>query len=316
MIATFVHASSILGESGKELPGIALAGLSDKPAKADTWLLQWMLGLTGKSVQNVLRGDRGSGGAIYLENHLEAIDETAALVLATLGELTGRISLEGDTLELDWATALHLTTAIGAQTLAIRGSEKSMYGKLFEPLVLGSALHILGFQLINYDDIRAGSEHVFWLASRNEKRESDATALISSGRGVRFDIGFIGKGNPEITLDKVSRFEREVQFGRKTWFLATMIVVDTIPAGSRLLAMADQIDGTVVQMSMSYWPKSLAIAVRDRTGYEAAICRVPDSDLPAFIAERLASAPIAAMLRLDALEDIEISPVESEVDEE
>ena len=38
-----------------------------------------------------------------------------------------------------------------------------------------------------------------------------ASALIKAGHGVRFDIGFIGRRNPEISLDEVSRFERETK---------------------------------------------------------------------------------------------------------
>src|SRR3990172_192510 len=104
-----------------------------------------------------------------------------------------------------------LIKTIGAQTLAIRGSEKSAYGKLFEKLVLGSLLHILGFKHIAPPPQEY--EKVFWLSSRNEKRESDATLLYELGQGVRFDIGFIGRGNPEISLDKVTRFEREISLG-------------------------------------------------------------------------------------------------------
>ncbi len=38
----------------------------------------------------------------------------------------------GKKLELDWDGITRLTTAIGSQTLTIRGSDKSIYGKLFE----------------------------------------------------------------------------------------------------------------------------------------------------------------------------------------
>ena len=117
--------------------------------------------------------------------------------------------MDGDLIYIDWDTILQIMTSIGAQTLAIRGSEKSTYGKLYERLILGVLLEILGFKLVNRENIK-NPKKVFWLSSRDEKRESDATLLFEAGKGVRFDIGFIGRGNPEISLDKVSRFEREI----------------------------------------------------------------------------------------------------------
>ena len=50
----------------------------------------------------------------------------------------------------------------------------------------------------------------------SEKKENDAALLFTTGSGVRFNIGFKGTGNPEISLDDVSRFDREIESCRKS----------------------------------------------------------------------------------------------------
>ena len=152
--------------------------------------------------------------------------------------------------------------AIGAQTLTIRGSEKSMYGKFFEKLVLGSVLSILGFHHISKNNT-SNNKMVFWLSERQDKRESDATALLKAGFGIRFDIGFIGRGNPEISLDKVSRFEREMERGGISHNTITIILVDTIGDNSRITDMAQNIGGHIIQMSGTYWVYELAKTIHD-----------------------------------------------------
>ena len=49
--------------------------------------------------------------------------------------------------ELTWEWQTLLAMALGSATLAIRGSEKSIYGKFFEKLILGSVLSVMGFNL-------------------------------------------------------------------------------------------------------------------------------------------------------------------------
>lgn len=186
---------------------------------------------------------------------------------------------------------LRTSSTTGAQTLAIRGSEKSSYGKLFEKLVLGSLLHILGFKRVSPENPESLTR-VFWLSSREAKRESDATVLYRAGKGVRFDIGFIGRGNPEISLDKVSRFEREISLGRSKWYLATIILVDRIGANSRIERMAKAIDGTIIQMSMGYWPQQVAQQLNAKLGLRHELVRMNPSRIADYLREELATVPI------------------------
>lgn len=167
---------------------------------------------------------------------------------------------EGIDYLLQWPDLLRCMLALGAQTLTIRGSEKSMYGKLFEKFVLGSTLTILGFDYINRETPR--HTNVFWLSERLDKRESDATALLKAGSGIRFDIGFIGRGNTEVSLDKVSRFEREMERNGFKSNTITIILIDTIGEKSRIEDMAKNIDGHIIQMSGTYWVHKLAETIK------------------------------------------------------
>ena len=220
--------------------------------KEDKIVLRWMLGLTTKQVENVLRSNE-SAWVEYIRKLEDGMSASAQAAETDFGPLSLSLS-DAESPELDWEWALSLLMAIGAQTLAVRGSEKSLYGKFFEKMVMGSVLSVLGFSLSEEDSLR---EHSFWLSSRGRKRESDATAIWSTGKGVRFDIGFIGVGNPEITLDKVSRFEREIEFNGVPHSMRTIIIVDRVAKGSRIIELAEKIDGRVIQMSASNWVKTL-----------------------------------------------------------
>jgi hypothetical protein len=240
--------------------------------------LTWIIGLTGKSIQNVLRGDKDEFKK-YLDNLDKSLAESVKECEDIFGNLNSQIKVDKENYLLNWHSILQLFTAIGAQTLALRGSEKSMYGKLFEKLILGSLLTILGFKLIN-PKISKETNKVFWLSEQKDKRESDATLLVRPGVGVRFDIGFIGPGNSEISLDKVSRFEREMEFGRQKHFMTTLILVDRIGEGSRIKGLAKNIKGHIVQMSMSYWVKEVGEILAETTGYEHDIRKLhPDEGL-------------------------------------
>lgn len=256
----------------EKLPERALAALKHKGlTKQQRWIINWMLGLTDKAVQNVLRDDV-HGSSLYHKNYDETLKDVSKQLEMEYGKLSGNLSLDSDkknpTSALNWVFVLHLLGAAGTQAMTIRGSDKSTYGKLFERLILGSLLKILGFTLIDPEKTKNNPNMVYWLSERKEKRESDATALIKAGVGVRFDIGFIGRGNSEISLDKVSRFEREMDFGRAHHTMGTFIIVDRIGARSRLPELAARIDGTVVQMSMSYWPREVARKLERVDGFK------------------------------------------------
>ena len=250
-----------------------------------------MLGLTDKSVQNILRDDPEHFAA-YLQDYQRAVTEAAKKLEEEFGPLDGTVAVADLDVALDWKLMVWLFGSIGAQTLTIRGSEKSIYGKLFERLILGSLLHILGFRKVDSAAPVDSFEKVFWLSERKDKRESDATVLYKPGQGIRFDIGFIGRGNSEISLDKVSRFEREMEYGRREHVMATFIIVDRVGAKSRIAELARAIEGTIVQMSMSYWPKLIALELGTVLGMTHELQTMPEHDIAAYLRARVATVPI------------------------
>ncbi len=219
-----------------------------KTNRVDKIILRWMLGLTGKLADNVLRAEEAAA-----DQYLKDMQETLGFA-ATHGDKNfGSVLSTSNAKPIDWNWGLSLLMAIGAQTLATRGSEKSLYGKFFEKMALGSVLSILDFKLAVTTSLKPGN----FTLSTTSKRESDATILWHSDMGVRFDIGFIGRGNSEITLDKVTRFEREIELnGRKT-NLKTFIIVDRVGKTSKTEELAEKVDGVIIQMSRPMWVKEL-----------------------------------------------------------
>ena len=145
LLKLFLHGSED-GKFIKDLPKIVIEEYKKCKTREDKIILQWLLGLTGKSVQNVLRSQESNLNR-YLVSTEKSLQEAISLLENKLGDLTGNIGLNNKQIEIDWLFISRLFTAIGAQTLAIRGSEKSLYGKLFERLALGCLLTILDYHL-------------------------------------------------------------------------------------------------------------------------------------------------------------------------
>jgi hypothetical protein len=287
----------------KKLPELASEALKiGKMQKQERWLMQWMLGLTDKAFQNVLR-DSVENIEKYKKSYIEITQRAIDEFRKDYGEIQGAISLNAKTKAvLNWDFMVQLMSTVGAQTLAIRGSDKSTFGKLFEKLILGALLDILGFKIIAPYSV-GKRKKVFWLSSRQEKRESDATLLYVAGKGVRFDIGFIGKGNPEISLDKVSRFEREMELGNQKWYMATIIIVDRVGQNSRIETLAKAIKGNIVQMSGAYWPVQVAKILSETLGYRNPILKMPQAKLNAYLKVKVNQVPFREILKMPAFEE-------------
>lgn len=280
----------------EKLPSMAADMLArERLSKPDRWLANWILGLTAKSVQNVLRDDRA-----LIENYQHLYVQTCKDIISKnkdiYGELSGTLKLsdEGET-QIDWLFMVYLLNAIGSETLTIRGSEKSSYGKLFEKLVLGSLLSILGF---SYEASKAIGAGAFWLSTQEDKRESDATLLYELGKGVRFDIGFIGRGNPEISLDKVTRYGREEEIQGTHWYMATIIIVDRLGRSSRVERMARGVGGEIVQMSAAFWPQVVARLLEEKLeGYKHELANMEQKMIEEYLKDKLKTVPLESFIR-------------------
>ncbi len=310
MMSLFLKGSSHSPDFLHHLPYLASNILTHKGIpKAERWLAQWMLGLTDKAVQNVLR-DNKALLEVYRDGYIQACQEIVDNHKSIYGELAGELKLSSESeIHIDWLFMTYLLNAIGAETLTIRGSDKSSLGKLFEKLVLGSLLSILGFRQVAPHQLGEG---VFWLSSSSEKRESDATLLYELGKGVRFDIGFIGRGNPEISLDKVTRFQREEILAGERFYMATIIIVDRIGGNSRIVDMARAVHGHIVQMSASYWPQEVAQLLNNTLGFEHELVNMDQVKIGDYLKDKLNQIPLenfVTALSLDNGTDVEDSSV-------
>jgi hypothetical protein len=291
LVILFLRGKLEIGNFTSKLSEMAVSQLArrGKRDKATTWIAQWLIGLTQKQFQNVLRSD-AEGIKGYIADFEDAIGQAAGKCRHEFGDVKMELGFiedaKGRRVQLDWKDIARLTTAIGSQTLAIRGSDKSMYGKLFERLILGSFLTILGFERVNplTNDKTAG---VFWLSDSRDLREADATLLVRPGRLARFDIGFIGVGNSEISKDKLSRYAREFEVGGGRIRSTTFIVVDRLPKSEKTQRAAAQIKAEIVQMSLRYWVRDLAQRLGERMGVIHELQHMQDGDIETYLRGRL-----------------------------
>lgn len=270
-------------------------------SRKDTfWPAQWLIGLTGKSIQNVLRSNPELRQS-YIQDFENAVEEAARRCEEDYGEISMSLGyvVDGELRQninaLNWKDLTRLTTAIGATTLTIRGSEKSTYGKLFERLIMGSVLTILGFEHVENSQ-SPKREKVFWLSDSSDVRECDATIRLRPGKLARFDIGFIGKGNPEIMKDKLTRYANEIEQNGKANFSQTFIIVDKMPDTTKTAEAAKKSGGEIIQMSMQFWALELAKRIKARLGYSAEILSVPEDELSDYIDQKLQPVPILNFL--------------------
>jgi hypothetical protein len=292
----------------EQLSNLALQQLKKRGRrdKVDTLLAKWVLGLTEKSNQNVLRGETNQLET-YVADFESAIRRAADRCREDIGDLRMVLGyaedLQGRRVELEWKDIIKLTTAIGALTLFIRGSDKSMFGKLFEGLILGSFLTILGFERVD-PATNEKNRNVFWLSNMANLRESDATLLLRPGKLAKFDIGFIGRGNPEIARDKLTRFISEVGAGNNA-HLVPFIIIDRLPDTETTRRAAEQAGAEIVQMSMQYWPRELAQKLGQRLGVQHELQEMPDRLIRGYLASKLSTIRVQ-----DFLSDVRISKLQ------
>jgi hypothetical protein len=291
LITLFLQGHIKVANFSEKISEIAVAqlGARGKRDKGSRWIAQWVIGLTQKQFQNVLRSEN-EGLAAYVTDFEAAIKEAADKCHDEFGDLRmglGFVENSKDQhVQLSWEDIARLTTAIGSQTLAIRGSDKSMYGKLFERLILGSCLTILGFSYV-HPTTNTRNSGVFWLSDSSGSRESDATLLVSPGKVARFDIGFIGSGNPEITKDKLSRYGREMTLAGGKSTSTTFVIVDRLPETSKTQRDAERYDTEIIQMSMKYWVRELTERLGKRLGIKHELQNMPDEQIEQYLQSKI-----------------------------
>lgn len=302
MVYLFAKGWAEINDFTQNLSSLALEQMDNtSQSRKDTfWPAQWLLGLTTKGIQNVLRSNPELREN-YIRDFEAAVEEASIRCQQDFGDISMNLGymadgeFKGNIVPLTWKDITRLTTTIGAATLTIRGSEKSTYGKLFERLVLGSVLTILGFQHVENAQSRK-LEKVFWLSDSSDVRECDATIRVRPGKLARFDIGFIGRGNPEIMKDKLTRFGSEIERNGRASFSQTFIIVDRMPKTPKTTEAAERSGSEIIQMSMQFWALDLAKKLKTRLGYESEILAVPEDKMRGYMEQKLKSVPILDFL--------------------
>ncbi len=258
-----------------------------KKAKGNEKILDlWLLGLTKKGLDNIVRTEANIEE--YQYSFSSSLLDVVGDLKETYGEISGTIEVNNKKLNVDWNMLSLLFIAMGSQTLSIRGSAKSMNGKMFEKLVLGSLLTIIGFHYLSAPpSILEKTKKYFWLSNMDEnERETDAI-LVYNGKAISIDIGFIGKGNPEITLDKVTRFNAYKQIGGIPHDMATIIIVDTVAPNSDLFNKASRVNGCVFQMKEPNWTINFAKTISKIFEFETDLSNKNLKELPDYFKECL-----------------------------
>lgn len=203
-----------------------------------------LLGLTNKGFTNILDENPNQ---LY-DYCIDLADSTIDFVKRSLKRDISYPTDDG------FEYALELLS-ISSLALAIRGSMKSMVGKLFEKLILGTALSLFGFEYLKtapeydedeYTKLCNAQRPYFWLSSTEQKgREKDATIMYKD-RLIDIDIGLIGKGNPEVAADKLSRFKAEYDFENKSFIATTIILLANVNNGEIIKNSANKYKGKYV----------------------------------------------------------------------
>jgi hypothetical protein len=196
---------------------------------------------------------------------------------------------------LTWLDLTRLATAIGCATMTIRGSDKSTYGKLFEKLVLGTVLSILGFDFVEGPKNQQ-LKNVFWLSDSTDTRECDATIRIKANKLIRFDIGFIGAGNSEISKDKLTRYANEAKFAGQDVASNTFIVIDKLPKTAKTFEDAAKTGAEIIQMSMKFWPHELAAKLSKHLDDRLEILAIPEDQLENYMDRKIKDIKIQNFL--------------------
>jgi hypothetical protein len=146
-------------------------------------------------------------------------------------------------------------------SLAKKGGLKSAMGNLFEPLLLYSSLSACGLKFVNAKLMHRARGACFTL-DVNEGRQADAQIKtgIKHPAKIDIDIGFIGKGNPEIIADKTQRFGNMLGGGQNP-LEHTIIIVSAIPETNRaqlVVRQAKALGAKVITMSQNNWAYNLS----------------------------------------------------------
>jgi hypothetical protein len=102
----------------------------------------------------------------------------------------------------------------------------------------------------------------------------------------------------------VSRFQRQEEIRGRSWYMATIIIVDRLGEDSKVEKQAKEINGDIVQMSASYWPREVARLLKARLQFEHELASMKDGEVEDYLKERLRTVPIESFINTLPIEEI------------
>ncbi|MBI4552985.1 MAG: hypothetical protein HY710_12040 [Candidatus Latescibacteria bacterium] len=79
--------------------------------------------------------------------------------------------------------------------------------------------------------------------------------------------------------------------------------MDRIGSNSRIERLAEEIQGTIIQMSMGYWPQQVAHELKRVLGYEHKLIRMEQSQIGAYLRAELRKVPLEELIGLENEEE-------------
>ena len=77
--------------------------------------------------------------------------------------------------------------------------------------------------------------------------------------------------------------------------MSTIIIVDSIGERSRIVDLASEVNGHVVQMSMSNWVKEVCTILNSLFGFEHEIFKIKPVDLESYLRKKIKNIPMLIM---------------------
>ena len=163
---------------------------------------------------------------------------------------------------LPWAEELSNTNGTEDAVIAIarhagslskKGGSKSMMGNLLEDPVLFSALRLCGLEFCGRNSVPEDGQFTLDLKAAGEHQRQADAAVRHDGSLIYFDIGWVNEKNPELTADKMQRFEQmsEADLGN------TIIVISQAAEGGEVRRIADESEASLIVMDGNEWVNEL-----------------------------------------------------------
>ena len=210
----------------------------------DRVLCEWICNLTGKGWDNILQANPDNLTA-WADSLRDAVQAYA----------------HGD------AESHIVNMTLYNASLSKKGGLKSAMGNLFESLLLFSGLSACGLPYVREPDAFSACRTLAFTLDTNEGRQSDAQIRtgLAQPADVFIDIGFIGKGNPEIIADKTQRFGN-LEGGGAAPLEGTLVIVSAVPETEEaqlVVRQAQLLGAVVITMSGNNWVAELSQSLRD-----------------------------------------------------